>query len=161
MSENGLTADDIESILIEVRPGGYTTVTTVPHPTIYAPTVQALAAVYGGIGFRETHLEAYHRSPEVLDMEKRITIRPNPAWPARRHYGAATVTTKDGRTLYKESTWKPMPEEDLDLKFLDLVGLRVGEPKAKELAQVLKRLDRSSNIADIMAQLEFPEANLE
>jgi 2-methylcitrate dehydratase PrpD len=161
MSENGLTAEDIESILIEVRPGGYTTVTTVPHPTIYAPTVQALAAVYGGIGFRETHLEAYHRSPEVLDMEKRITIRPNPAWPARRHYGAATVTTKDGRTLYKESTWKPMPEEDLDLKFLDLVGLRVGEPKAKELAQVLKRLDRSSNIADIMAQLEFPEANLE
>jgi 2-methylcitrate dehydratase PrpD len=161
MSENGLTAADIEHILVEVRPGGYTTVTTVPHPTIYAKTVQALAVVYGGIGFRETHMEAYHRSPEVLAMEERITIRPNPEWAGLRHHGAVTTTTKDGRIFYKEGDWKRMPEEDLDAKFAYLVGLRVGETKARELAQVLKRLDTVNNIADVMAQLEFPGVNIE
>jgi hypothetical protein len=54
-----------------------------------------------------------------------------------------------------------MTEEELDAKFSYLVGLRVGEAKAKELAQVLKGLDSVSNVADIMVQLEFPEAKIE
>jgi 2-methylcitrate dehydratase PrpD len=161
MSENGLGADDIEEIVVEVRPGGYNTITSVPHPTIYGKSVQALAAVYGGIGFLETHLETYHKSPAVLSLEERIKIQPKPEWAEYRHHGAVTVTTKDGRSLYKEGDWKPMPEEDLDNKFSYLVGLRVGEAKAKELAQVLKGLDTVSNIADVMVQLELPEASID
>jgi 2-methylcitrate dehydratase PrpD len=161
MSENGLTADDIESILVQVPPRGYATVTTVPHPTIYAKTVQALAVVYGGIGFRETHLEQYHKSPEVLAMEERITIEPNHAWERHRHYGSVIITTKDGRTLSREGEWRRMPEADLDAKFAYLIGLRVGQAKAGELAQMLKQLDTVDNIADVMVQLEFPEAHLE
>jgi 2-methylcitrate dehydratase PrpD len=160
MSENGLGADDIEEILVEVRPGGYNTITSVHHPTIYGKTVQALAAVYGGIGFLQTHQEKYHKSSEVLALEERIKIQPKPEWAEYRHHGAVTVTTKDGRSLYKEGDWKRMPEENLDAKFAELVSLRVGEAKARELAQVLKRLDTASSIADIMTQLEFPEASI-
>ena len=32
--------------------------------------------------------------------------------------------------------------------------------KAKELAQVLKRLDTVSNVAEVMEQLELPEAHI-
>jgi hypothetical protein len=54
-----------------------------------------------------------------------------------------------------------MDEADLDAKFSYLVGLRAGEAKAKELAQVLKHLDTVDNIADVMVQLEFPEASID
>ena len=54
-----------------------------------------------------------------------------------------------------------MTEPDLDAKFLDLVTLRAGEAKARELTPVLKRLDSLSNIAEVMAQLELPESLIE
>jgi 2-methylcitrate dehydratase PrpD len=161
MSENGLVANDIDEIVVEVRPQGANTITTVPHPTIYGKTVQAVAAVYGGIGFRETHLETLYKNPEVLSMEERVKIQPKPEWAEYRHHGAVTVTTKDGKRIYKEGDWKRMPEEDLDEKFTYLVGLRVGEAKARELAHVLKQLDTVSNIADVMVQLELPEVDIE
>jgi hypothetical protein len=72
-----------------------------------------------------------------------------------------TIKTKDGRTLQRESLWRRMTEEELDAKFSYLVGLRVGEAKAQELASVLKQLDTISNIADVMVQLELPEAHID
>jgi hypothetical protein len=164
MSENGLVADDIAEILVEVRPGGFNTITTVPHPTIYARDVLALAAVYGGIGFREAHQESCYQSPEVLSLRERIKVEARLSTTKggdERYRGAVTVTTKDGRKLQKESLWRRMTEEELDAKFSYLVGLRAGEAKAKELAQVLKQLDTVSNVADVMVQLELPEASIE
>ena len=54
-----------------------------------------------------------------------------------------------------------MTEADLDAKFLDLVTLRAGEAKAREFTPVLKRLDTVSNVAEVMVQLESPEALIE
>jgi 2-methylcitrate dehydratase PrpD len=164
MAGSGIVADDIAEIQVQVGPGGYNTITSVPHPTIYGRDVLANAAVYGGIGFLAAHLESYYKSPEVLSLRERITIEPVADWPRigdERYRGAVTVTTKDGRKLQKQSIWQRMTEEELDAKFSYLVGLRVGEAKAKELAQVLKGLDSVSNVADIMVQLEFPEAKIE
>jgi 2-methylcitrate dehydratase PrpD len=166
MSENGLVADDIAEILVEVHPGGFNTITTVHHPTIYAKDVLANAAVYGGIGFLEAHQEKLYNSPQVTSLRERITVRAREDWRTRRGMvelcrGAVTVTTKDGRKLQKESPWRRMTEEEVDAKFSYLVGLRAGEAKAKELARVLKRLDTVSNVADIMVQLELPEASID
>ena len=157
------TGDSAE-IQVKVGPGGYNTITTVPHPTIYGRDVLALAAVYGGIGFREAHLESYFKSPEVLSLRERIEIQAIPDWPRagdERYRSEVTVGVKDGRRLEKQSIWRLMTEEELDAKFSYLVGLRAGEAKAKELGQVLKGLDQVSNVAEIMAGLELPEAKLE
>ena len=160
MAENALVADDIAEILVEIRPGGFDTITKVHHPTIYGRDVLANAAVYGGIGFLEAHQESRYKSPAVLSLRERIKIQATRE--ARggdeRYRGVVTVTTKDGRKLQKESLWRRMTEEELDAKFSYLVGLRAGETKAKELARVLKGLDRVTNIADVMVQLELPEA---
>ena len=164
LAENGLKADDIAEILVEIGPGGFNTITTVPHPTIYGKDVLALAAIYGGIGFREAHQQSYYQSPDVLSLRERIEIRAVEGWPRRgdeRYRAVVTVTLKDGRKLQKESLWRRMTEEELDTKFSYLVGLRAGEAKAYELAGVLKHLDTASNVADVMAQLELPEAHLD
>ena len=71
------------------------------------------------------------------------------------------MTLKDGRTLREEAEYRRMSEEDLDVKLSFLVGLRAGNAKAEELAQVVKRLNAVSNIADVMFQLELPQTHIE
>jgi hypothetical protein len=128
------------------------------------PQVLPNAAVYGGIGFLQAHQAKYYESPEVRSLQERMTIEPMPDWPSKgdeRYSGRVTLTLKDGRTLERESLWRRMNEEELDAYFLYLVSLRVGEAKASSLASVLKGLDKVGNIADVMAQLEFPEAYID
>jgi hypothetical protein len=123
----------------------------------------ALAAVYGGMGFKEAHQEQFSSSTEFRAMRARIKVLPREDWANARFrlHTSVTISTKDGRKLTKETDYRQMNEEDLDTKFSHLVGLRVGEPKAEELAGVLKQLDTTGNIADVMVQLEFPEAAIE
>jgi 2-methylcitrate dehydratase PrpD len=128
----------------------------------HGKTVLALAAVYGGLGFRETHQEACYKSPQVLALAEHITIKPRPDWTSHDHYHTVVmINTKDGRTLCKEIDYRLMTEVEVDAKFLHLVGLRAGEAKAEELARIVKRLDTASNIADVMVQLELPEGRIE
>jgi len=71
-----------------------------------------------------------------------------------------TITTRDGRKLRQEATYQRMTETDLDAKFLDLVTLRAGEAKARELAPLLKGLDTAANVADVLCRLELPAATI-
>ena len=162
MAEHGLSAGNIQDMQVEVEQGGFDTMTYVRHSSIHGKTVLALAAVYGGLGFRETHQEACYKSPQVLALAEHITIKPRQDWTAHDHYHTVVmINTKDGRTLRKEIDYRLMTEEEVDAKFLHLVGLRAGEAKAEELARIVKRLDTASNIADIMVQLELPEGDVE
>jgi hypothetical protein len=162
MAEHSLSADNIQDLQVEVEPGGFDTMTYVRHSSIHGKTVLALAAVYGGLGFRETHQEACYKSPQVLALAEHITISPRQDWTEHDHYHTVvTINTKDGRTLRKETDYRLMTEEEVDAKFLHLVGLRAGEAKAQELARIVKRLDTASNIADVMAQLELRQGRIE
>jgi 2-methylcitrate dehydratase PrpD len=163
MAENGLAADDIAEILVEVDPAGFDTITSVHDPSIYGKDVLALAAVYGGMGFREAHQETFYKSLEVQSMRERIKIqaRRDWTWGQHRFHAVVAVMAKDGRKLHKETDYRRMTEEELDTKFSYLVGLRAGETKANELVGILKRLDTVSNMADVMIQLELPERHVE
>ena len=54
-----------------------------------------------------------------------------------------------------------MTESDLDAKFSYLVGMRVGKSKAEELADLIKLLNVSGSISNILANLEYPELHIE
>jgi 2-methylcitrate dehydratase PrpD len=162
MEENRLTAVDIAEIAAEVSPAGFNTITHVHHPSIEGKDVLALAAVYGGIGFLEAHHEKYFRSTEALAMRERVKILLREDWAGQGRFRAiVTIKTRDGREFRRDSTYRPMTEQDVDVKFLDLVTMRAGEDKARQLASVLKRLDTVGNISDVMTSLELPEARIE
>ena len=162
MSDHSLTADDISEIRVELDPVGFNTITNIHYPSLYGRDVLAMAALYGGMGFREAHDESYYNSPEVRSMRERVSFSPRTDWTGDEDHSHAFVTilAKDGRELRKETTYRTMTDEDLDAKFSYLVGLRAGEAKAKELAHVLKRLDNVRNVAEVMTQLELPAAFL-
>lgn len=163
IAENGLASGDIVDIQVEMRPsdiGSY--FTSERHPADCGDAL-ALAVVYGGMGFKEAHLEIFSQSPEVRAMRRRIQVRPREDWnDARfRWHTAVTITARDGRTHRKETDYRRMTEADLEAKFSYLAGLRVGEAKAEELAATLKNLDIVGNIGEVMVQLELPEASIE
>jgi len=162
MAEHHLTAGDIAAIQAEVEPAGQHTITHVHHPSIEGKDVLAVAAVFGGRGFKETYDGSGRRNPAVLDLRERVSITPRNDWTGRDdHFRAVvSITTRDGRTLRQEASYRPMTEADLDTKFLDLVTLRAGEAKAKQLAPLLKGLDTAANLDDVMSQLEMPAATI-
>ena len=161
--EHGLTAADVEDVLVEMRPSDiHSYFTAQRHPADCGDAL-AIAIIYPGMGFKEAHQERHGASPEVREMRQRIRVEPRPDWmDARlRWHTVVTIATRDGRRVSKETDYRPMTEADLDTKFSYLVGLRAGESKAAELAEVLKGLDQAHNVADVMAQLELPPANID
>jgi 2-methylcitrate dehydratase PrpD len=162
MAEHGLKADDIAQVMVEVEPEGYNTITHVHHPSIEGKDVLALAAVYGGRGFRETYDPQAVGSPAVRAMRERVTISPKADWTGRSDHFRALVSirTRRGRTVQQEARYRPMTEADVDAKFQDLVTLRAGAAKARELAPALKGLDTVGNLGEVMCQLEMPAAGI-
>jgi 2-methylcitrate dehydratase PrpD len=162
MSEHGLKANDIAEIQAEVEPAGYNTITHVHHPSIEGKDVLAVAAIYGGRGFRETYDEAARRTPAFRAMRDRVKIVSKNDWEGRDDHfrSVVTIKTKDGRTVSKEARYTRMTETDVDAKFRDLVTLRAGAAKARQLATGLKGLDTAGNVGDVMRQMELPAANI-
>lgn len=163
MDEHGLTAADVVDVQVEMRPSDIQSYfTSERHPADCGDAL-AIAIIYGGMGFKEAHQERHSGSPEVRDMRGRIHVQPREDWgdAAFRWHTAVTIATRDGRRVSRETDYRPMTEADLDAKFSYLVGLRAGESKAAGLAGVLKGLDKAPNVAEVMAQLELPPANIE
>ncbi len=158
MSENGLTAGEIGEIRADLVPrrGAH-------HHTGYGDDVLALAAVHGGLGLREAYDPRYYDTAEVAEMRGRVKFADRPEWAGYedRFYAGVTVITKDGRNFSKESNDQQMTEAELDAKFSSLVGLRTGKDQAKELGQVLKRLEAVDDISQVMALLELPALKIE
>ncbi len=162
MAENGLSADDIAAIAVQVPPTGFSTITNVHHPSIEGRDVLALAAVYGGTGFKEAHNEKYHLSPEAVAMKDRISISPREEWADRDRFQAiVSVTAKDGRSWERESVYRHMDAADVDAKFAELVGLRAGDSRARELADALRNLATAADIGDVLTLCELPAAHIE
>ena len=163
MAENGLSSDDIADILVEMRPTDIDSYFSSPRHPADCGDALALAALHGGMGFREAHQASFSQDPRVQEMRDRIQVQPRYDWQTGgfRTHTVVNITTRDGRKFRKESDYRRMTPEDLDDKFLYLVGLRTGGTKAEELARVLKGLEEVDNIAHVMVQLEFPEARME
>ena len=95
-------------------------------------------------------------------MRDRIEILPREEWAGEgRFRSMVTIETPDGRQFSRESTYRAMSEDDLDAKFTDLVSMRAGEGRARELAEALKGLEGAPNVSDVMSLLELPGDRIE
>jgi 2-methylcitrate dehydratase PrpD len=92
--------------------------------------------------------------PAVVAMRGRIHARHDPA--QAKDSATATITLPDGTTLSATITHNrgtpgnPMPDDEIEAKFLDLAGPVIG-PTAKELAERCWRLDEEPDVDPIMA----------
>jgi 2-methylcitrate dehydratase PrpD len=118
--------------------------------------VTALALVDGFIGLGQFASPTYLR-PVVQDLMTRVILL---ADDSMREYGARVVVQLlDGSTLTAEvpeakgSPAFPIPDDDLERKFVDCASTIVDEPDAQAAARVLMNLEREPDLKRVLAMI--------
>ncbi len=151
-------ADDIEQIEVSVSRSAFQTVMTNRHPSVYMQTVLSLAAVYGDITFAHIHDPSYREDPRFKAFQDRARIfivpRPQPATMGERLEMGLTVQTRGGERLSQELRFPLVSEAELQQKFHDLVGTRLGSDRVAELEQKLRLVETAGDVASLVGELE-------
>ncbi len=115
--------------------------------------VVALALADGFIGLGQFSSPAYLR-PAVQDLMSRVKIVPDSA--LDDFAAQVIVRLSDGRALTrsvpeaKGSPALPIPDEDLERKFVDCASTILDQPVAQEAAQLIMVLERQRNLHPLL-----------
>ena len=64
-----------------------------------------------------------------------------------------TIRTRAGRALTEEVRHRPMTQEELDLKFAELVTPRFGSDKCARVGKSLKALESAASVKAVVQEL--------
>ena len=122
-------------------------------------TVLSLAAVYGEVTFNHVHDFRYRDDPKVRGFRERVPIviipRPEVDTRSERLNIGITVRTRSGQELTQELRYPLMTKEEIEQKFRNLAGLRMGAEEVLELEKKIKNVETMSNVAPLVATLEL------
>ncbi len=159
MKDHELSADDIDRIEVSVSRFAFHVVKTNLHPSIHMETVLSLAAVYGEVTFNHVHDFRYRDDPKVRGFRERVPIviipRPEIDTRSERLNIGITVRTRSGQELTQELRYPLMTKEEIEQKFRNLAGLRMGAEEVLELEKKIKNVETMSNVAPLVATLEL------
>jgi 2-methylcitrate dehydratase PrpD len=155
----GMPAEAIEQIEVSVSRGAFHTVMTNKHPSVHLETILTLAAVYGEVTFRHIHDPSYREDPRVQAFRDRTRIfilpRPEPASMGQRLDMGLTVRTRSGEGLRQELRYPLMTAAELQQKFRELVGLRLGIQRVADLERQLQAIASVENVSPLIRELEL------
>lgn len=120
----------------------------------------AVRMIYGGNGFYDYH-DKDLKDPRFLGLARRVRLVVDPVCEQERltinnRSAVVTVQTTDGRTFenrvqYSKGLYEnPLTDEELTQKFYDAVIPRIGESRARELAERVWAVDEMSSAADLL-----------
>ena len=155
LKKHNLTVDDIAEVDVMMSKGDFLTVDTFKHPSVYQPTILSIAAVFGEVGFQHIHDAKYYHDPRVEAFKQRVKLLPQRTGSKAMQL---CIHTRNGKVFSKElkSYLPSMKEEELQLKFRALTGLRVNHNKVLDLERKLKNIEEVNNIAPLISELELP-----
>jgi 2-methylcitrate dehydratase PrpD len=157
--QHGITADDIARIDLDVHDYVLTT-TGVAEPrtglegkfSIFHCT--AVAALDGAARLAQFTDERVN-DPAVVAMRRRVHARHDLA--QDKDSATVTITLKDATEVSYTTTHNrgtpgnPMPDDEIEAKFLDLAAAVLGPAAARELAERCWRLDEEPDVEPVMA----------
>lgn len=149
MRENGLTADKVEKLIIELPDDRCNLVDNRTMPNINVQHLVALTLVDGGMNFESSHDPERMNDPRITALRARTTLIPNAelttALPPRQVI--IRVETKSGETLehrthaVKGTPANQMTRQEVVDKALDLVGPSLGPARSRQLVETVLGLD--------------------
>jgi 2-methylcitrate dehydratase PrpD len=158
LKAHAIGADDIEQIEVSVSRSAFQTVMTNRHPSVHMETVLSLAAVYGDITFAHIHDPRYREAPRFKAFRDRARIfiipRPQSATMGERLEMGITVRTRGGEALRQDLRYPLVNEQELQQKFRDLAGTRLGSDRVADLEQKLKAVETAGSVAPLIQELE-------
>jgi 2-methylcitrate dehydratase PrpD len=116
----------------------------------------AEALALGSLGKNAYRAESL-RSPEILDLARRIHYRVDPAYPGPgRFKGEVTVMLKNGQSFHeleeynRGSAENPMTAEEIRAKFDDNAGGFLSAERRAKLAELIRYLDTLGDASDLV-----------
>jgi 2-methylcitrate dehydratase PrpD len=151
---NGVTADDIESVLVRVSHTGATTTDNRTMPDISMQQMCAVMLLDGIVTFESAHDHERMHDARTEEMRRRIELRGDDELQRRlpSREGIVELTLKDGRVLrhhteaVRGTTENPMSRDEVDEKCHHLMSPVLGENKSRELCDAIWRLDEIENV---------------
>lgn len=166
ITENRLTAEDIEDIEIVSSPFTIKNVGIVVEPTgileahfstAFGCAVRLLRGGNRVYDYKSGDL----KDPRFLEIARRVKFTPDPEMEAERikfnsRPAKAIVTTKDGKRLEKYVQFcrgtpqSPATPEQMTEKYMDAVVPRLGESRAAQIAELVWKLDTLDDIGALV-----------
>jgi 2-methylcitrate dehydratase PrpD len=156
-TEHGLTASDIAAI--EATVNDYVSwVTAKDRPATGLEGkfsifhCAAVAAVDGAASVGQFTDERVN-DPEVVAMRARVSIAVDEA--RAKDAAAVRLTLTDGRTLTQEiphnkgTPARPMSDDEIEAKFLELAAASIGEDSARRVAEMCWHLEKQPDAGEI------------
>jgi 2-methylcitrate dehydratase PrpD len=155
--ENGLKADDVESLVVRVAHQGANTVDNRDMPDICMQHLCAVMLLDGIVTFKSSHDQKRMRDPRVLAIRKKITLLGDDAltraMPSRQ--GIVELALRDGRTLrhhteaVRGTAENPMTRAEVDAKSHDLVAPVLGKPRARRLCEAVWAVEKLDDMCKL------------
>jgi 2-methylcitrate dehydratase PrpD len=152
--EHGLTAGNVEKIVVRLPEDGARIVNDRAMPDVNCQHIIAVALVSGAVTFEDSHSYERMKDPAVLAAKARVELIADRGLmdPAAPRSGRVEVTLKDGRTVShftrhapgtKEN---PMDTEAVNAKARDLMAPVLGADQTEAL---IARVNAAETLADV------------
>jgi len=158
---HGITADNVDKVVVRVSHQGANTVDNRSMPDICMQHMCAVMLIDGMVTFESAHDEKRMRDKQVLDMRGRIQLLGNDAltraMPSRQ--AIVEVKLKGGRKLathikaVRGTAENPMTRAEVDEKCFHLFVPVLGRKRARALCDTVWTLEEVSNMRDLRALL--------
>jgi 2-methylcitrate dehydratase PrpD len=162
MEHDGLTADKVESMVLELPDDRCALVDNRSMPNINVQHLVALTMVEGTMTFESSHDHARMTDPAILALRQRIRLIANPelttALPPRQVI--ISVRTKDGQDLrfrthaVKGTPDNPMTRQEVEEKCLDLIAPIFGTERAELLIAAVLALKTAEDVVALRPLLQ-------
>ncbi len=154
ITEHGITAEQVEKLIIRVAHRDKNTTDNRPMPDICMQHLCAVMLMNGTVTFKSSHDEKRFRDRKVLEFRKRIELLGDDAltktMPARQ--GIVEITLRDGRTLrhhtvaVRGTAENPMTRAEVDAKGYDLIAPVTGKARARKLCDAVWDLEKLRDV---------------
>lgn len=160
--EHGVTADDVERVVVRVAPSSATTTDNRLMPDICMQHMCAVMLLDGIVTFESAHDEARMHDPRTLEVRRRVELVGDEelqrVFPSRQ--GIVELTLRDGRTLrhhtraVRGTDENPMARAEVDEKCDHLMAPVLGKRRSRRLCDAVWAIEDLRDVRDLRPLLQ-------
>jgi len=152
--EHGLSADNVERIVVRLPADGARVVNDRSMPDVNCQHIIAVALVSGTVSFEDSHSYERMAEPKVRAAKARVQLVADEKLmdPAAPRSGLVEVTLKDGRSVSHFTPHAPGTKENpMDTEAVNSKARLLMEPVlgSAQTAEIIRRVNALENLADV------------
>lgn len=162
MSEHGVTADDVQELVVRLPADGAAVVNDRTMPDINLQHMLSVALLDGEVTFASSHSVERMTDPTVLDVKSRVRLQADPSLMEKDapRQASIDIVLRNGRTLSRHTRHppgtmqNPLDTERVNAKARDLMGGVLGVENTERLIERINPLESVGSIRDLRPLLQ-------